>query len=203
MSRRPEISLLLKKLGENAPLGFSAGLHIRFAAPLIAVNTYDPEWSEHYTVNAYGLRDPMISWGLSCEGSTRWSEIQLPDPFNIWGQAADFGLIYGAAFACGPIQSRTIVGIARGDREFDDMEIEKVYGLILALHEISEPPTELTPAQVQALRCIADGDRHAAAAAKLGISESAFKARLISARTRLMARTTSEAIQRAKEYRLL
>lgn len=203
MSRRPEIGLLFKQLGECSPGGFSAGLHIRFAAPLMAVNTYDPIWSEHYTVNAYGLRDPMIAWGLSCEGTTRWSEIELPDPFDIWGQAADHGLVYGAAFACGPIQSRTIVGIARADREFLDMEIEKVFGLILALHEISEPPTELTLAQVQALRCIADGDRHAAAAAKLGISESAFKARLISARTRLMARTTSEAIQRAKEYRLL
>lgn len=203
MSRRPEINMLFKQLGDKAPAGFTAGLHIRFAAPLIAVNTYDAKWSEHYTINAYGLRDPMISWGLSCEGTIRWSEVELPDPFDIWGQAAEFGLIYGAAFACGPIQSRTIVGIARDDREFSDLEIEKVYGLILALHEISEPPTELTPAQVQALRCIADGDRHAAAAAKLGISESAFKARLISARARLMARTTSEAIQRAKEYRLL
>ncbi len=203
MSRRPEVSLLFKQLGDSAPSGFAAGLHIRFAAPLIAVNTYDPKWSEHYTVNAYGLRDPLIFWGLSCEGTTRWSEIELPDPFNIWGQAAEHGLVYGAAFACGPIQSRTIVGIARADREFTDLEIENAFGLILALHEISEPPTELTPAQVQALRCIADGDRHAAAAAKLGISESAFKARLISARSRLMARTTSEAIQRAKEYRLL
>ena len=203
MSRRPEISLLFKQLGEKSPAGFGAGLHIRFAAPLIAVNTYNPKWAEHYTVNAYGLRDPMISWGLSREGTTRWSEIELPDPFDIWGQAAEHGLIYGAAFACGPIQSRTIVGIAREDREFHDDEIDRVFGIVLALHELSEPPTELTPAQIQALRCIADGDRHAAAAAKLGISESAFKARLISARTRLMARTTSEAIQRAKEYRLL
>ena len=107
------------------------------------------------------------------------------------------------AISCGPITSRSIVGAARNDREFSDTEIDKIHGLVLTLHELSEPPTELTPAQVEALRCIADGDRHAAAAAKLGISESALKARLISARTRLMARTTSEAIQRAKEFRLL
>jgi LuxR family transcriptional regulator len=71
------------------------------------------------------------------------------------------------------------------------------------LHEISEPQTQLTQAQIQALRCIAGGDRHAAAAARLGISESALKARLVSARERLMARTTSEAIQKAKEIKLL
>ncbi|GAA3865994.1 hypothetical protein [Celeribacter arenosi] len=75
--------------------------------------------------------------------------------------------------------------------------------VVRTLHEVAEPQLELTPAQIQALRCIAGGDRHAAAAAKLGISESALKARLVSARERLMARTTSEAIQKAKEIKLL
>ena len=68
---------------------------------------------------------------------------------------------------------------------------------------MTEPPDSLTTAQIDALRLIAAGDRYAAAAAKLNISESALKARLISARQRLMARTTAEAIQRAKDYRLL
>lgn len=203
MSSRPELSALFKRLGELAPAGYAAGLHIRFAAPLISVSTYDPEWVEHYTANAYGLRDPIIAWGLSCEGTTRWSELELPDPFNVWGQATEYGLNFGAAVSCGPIQSRSIIGGARSDREFSDEEIAEIQKVSVDLHRMSEPPTELTTAQIQALRCIADGYRHAAAAAKLGISESAFKARLISARTRLMARTTSEAIQRAKEYRLL
>ena len=176
---------------------------MRFAAPLISVNTYKPAWVNYYTSNAYAMRDPMVAWGLSCEGATRWSEIELPDPFNIWGQAAEFGLKFGIAVSCGQITSRSIVGVARNDREFDDAEIEEIVGIVRFLYQLSEPPTELTSAQVEALRCIADGDRHAAAAAKLGISESALKARLISARTRLMARTTSEAIQRAKEFRLL
>ena len=202
MSRRPEISSLFEQLSAQAPAGYSAGLHIRFTAPLIGVTTYNPEWSEFYTRNAFVLRDPMVAWGFSNEGAKRWSEIELLDPLNIWGQGADFGLKYGVVVACGPIQSRTIVGVARSDREFDDVELDKIHGIVLSLHEVSEPPTELTKAQIQALRCIADGDRHAAAAAKLGISESAFKARLVSARTRLLARTTTQAIQRAKEYRL-
>ena len=203
MSNRPELSLLFRKLGQCAPGGYFAGLHVRFAAPLTSVTAYDPAWVNHYTSNAYAMRDPMVAWGLSTEGAARWSEITIPDPFHIWDQAADFGLKYGVVISCGPITSRSIVGVARPDREFSDSEIEQIHGLVLSLHELSEPPTELTPAQVEALRCIADGDRHAAAAAKLGISESALKARLISARTRLMARTTTEAIQRAKEFRLL
>ena len=203
MSNRPELNQLFRKIGMLAPQGYAAGLHIRFAAPLIAVNTYDPAWAEKYTVNSYAMRDPMVAWGLSQEGVIRWSGIDLPDPANIWGQAAEYGLTYGAAVSCGPMTSRSIVGAARTDREFTDVELGEIQQVVLLLHRLSEPPTELTPAQIEALRCIADGDRHAAAAAKLGISESALKARLISVRTRLMARTTSEAIQRAKEYRLL
>ncbi|MEF9604831.1 LuxR family transcriptional regulator, partial [Paracoccus sp. PXZ] len=88
-------------------------------------------------------------------------------------------------------------------REFTDDEIDTISTMIRRLHDITEPPESLTKAQQEALRCIAEGDRHAAAAAKLGITESAFKARLISARERLMARTTAEALQRAKDYRLL
>ena len=202
MSSTTELTRQFAKLRALAPL-YTAGLHIRYAAPLVYETTYDPKWLEHYTVNAYALRDPMIAWGLSTEGTTRWSEIELPDPFQIWRQAAEFGLNYGACISCGPVQSRSIVGVARADREFTDEEIAKVATVIRMLHEVSEPQNDLTQAQVQALRCIAGGDRHAAAAAKLGISESALKARLVSARERLMARTTSEAIQKAKEIKLL
>lgn len=205
MTGQPELNRLLADLGRAAPAGFAVGLHIRFAAPLITVQSYDPDWLEVYTSNAYALRDPMVAWAFSQDkpGATRWSAITIPDTFDIWGQAASYGLKYGVAVTCGPNDSRTIVGASRSDREFTDEEMAHIKDLVVQMHEVSKPPTELTKAQVQALRCIADGDRHAAAAAKIGISESALKARLTSARTRLMARTTSEAIQRAKELRLL
>ena len=203
MSLTKELQSYFDELGAMSPAGYAAGLHIRFTAALVVVNTYDPAWNEHYTANAYGLRDPMLFWGLSVTGTARWSEIDLPDPFNIWGQAADYGLKYGLAVSCGPMSSRSVVGAARSDREFTDEEIAAAEDIVKRLHAAAEPPTELTLAQIEALRCIADGDRHTAAAAKLGISESALKARLTSARARLMARTTPEAIQKAKEYRLL
>lgn len=186
-----------------APAGFSAGLHIRFASPLVYVRTYDEAWTKIYDDNAYALRDPLVFWGLGVKGQTRWSAIRLPDPFNILGQARNHGLVYGAVFSCGPITSRTIVGIARGEREFTDDEIQEAAEIVHGLHRSAEPPTELTPAQVEALRLLADGDRHAAAAAKLGISERAFKARLQSARVRLGARTTAQALKKAREYQLL
>ena len=116
--------------------------------------------------------------------------------------AAQFGLRFGAGIACGELSSRSIVGVARADREFTDLEIAALAALVEEMHAISAQPARLTRAQLEALRCIADGHRHASAAAELGISESALKARLASARDRLMASTIPEAVQRAKDYRL-
>lgn len=203
MSSRAEINAALSRLSKLAPMGFYIGLHIRFAAPIMRFQTYPEKWSERYTANAYALRDPTIAWGFSATGSVRWSAMPIPDPFGIMADAASHGLLYGLTMSCGPIKSRTIASFAHDAREFKDDEIDTISTLVRRLHDITEPPESLTKAQQEALRCIAEGDRHAAAAAKLGITESAFKARLISARERLMAKTTAEALQRAKDYRLL
>ncbi|PKP85555.1 MAG: LuxR family transcriptional regulator [Alphaproteobacteria bacterium HGW-Alphaproteobacteria-2] len=203
MSGNNELDPVLDDLAELAPAGYFVGLHIRFAAPLLTFQTYDRRWLDHYTEQAYALRDPIIAWGFAAEGVSRWSEITIPDPFGILRQAAEYGLKYGVVVSCGPIRSRTIAGASRNDREFEASEMDRVGRLVARLHELTEPPEKLTRAQADALRLIAAGDRHAAAAAKLGISESALKARLTAARERLMARTTAEAIQRARDYGLL
>ncbi|MDT8854445.1 autoinducer binding domain-containing protein [Paracoccaceae bacterium Fryx2] len=203
MSIKYGIDLELHQLSLLAPAGYFLGLHIRFTSPLMTFQTYIQDWTDHYTEQGYAMRDPLIAWGFSTVGVTRWSEIAFPDTFGILKQAASYGLVYGVAVACGPVSSRTISGTARSDREFSDQELKKIEGIVTRLHDITEPPESLTDAQIEALRLIAAGDRHAAAAAKLGISESALKARLNSARQRLLARTTAEAIQRAKDYRLM
>lgn len=203
MSVKIGLDLELHRLSLIAPAGYFVGLHIRFTAPLFTFQTYDQRWLDHYTEKGYVLRDPMVAWGFSKTGTIRWSDPELPDPFGLFAEAASFGLKFGCTISHGPINSRTIASFARDDREFEDREVAALQEIVLRMHDITEPPEELTKAQVEALRCIAGGDRHAAAAEKLGISESALKARITSARIRLMARTTAEAIQRAKDYRLI
>lgn len=193
----------LAQLSDLAPRGYALGLHIRFASAHLMIQTYDPRWTETYTEHGYMLADPTVFWGFGNDGAIRWSEIDLPDPHGILKQAAGFGLVYGIAVACGPTSSRTIGGFAREDREFTDGEISTITAIVEHLHEASTPPEQLTPAQRMALRLIAKGNRYAEAAALLGISESAFKARLRAARERLFVRTTAEAVQRAQEYKLL
>ncbi|EEW23946.1 helix-turn-helix transcriptional regulator [Rhodobacter ferrooxidans] len=203
MSIKTGLDLELHQLSLLAPQGYFLGLHIRFTSPLMTFQTYDQAWVDHYTENGFVLRDPMIAWGFSTTGSIRWSDEGLLDPFHLFDEARKFGLCYGVTVACGPINSRTIGSFARKDREVRDDEIAALSLIVHRLHDMTQPPEELTKAQIEALRCIAGGDRHAAAAEKLGISESALKARISSARIRLMARTTAEAIQRAKDYRLI
>lgn len=203
MGRNHLIDELLSDLNDQAPSGYHVGLHIRFVSPLMTFQTYPKTWTDHYTQNAYALRDPMVAWGVSQTGATRWSEIDIPDTFGIMTKAAEHGLVYGVVVSCGPVTSRTVAGAARGDREFTDAEIAALSGIVLRLHHETEPPENLTRAETQALQVIASGERYANGAARLGISESALKARLASARNKLFARTTAEAIQRAKDYRFL
>ncbi|HHS94249.1 MAG TPA: LuxR family transcriptional regulator [Rhodobacterales bacterium] len=193
----------LAKLSDLAPKGYALGLHIRFSSAHLMIQTYDPRWAEIYTERGYMLADPTVFWGFGNDGAKRWSEIDLPDPHGILDQAGAFGLTYGIVVAHGPTSSRTIGGFARGDREYLDSEMDEIIEIVARLHDTATPPEQLTPAQRMALRLIAKGKRHAEAAAILGISESALKARLRSARERLFVRTTAEAIQRAQEYNLL
>lgn len=203
MFDRSELDKELRRLEPYAQAGFYLGLHIRFTSPVASYRTYDQSWVKHYTENGYVLRDPMTAWCFAATGVTRWSNPKIPDPFHIFEEARKYGLRYGVTVSHGPIMSRTVASIARSDREFLDDEIEELSAIVGELHEIAEPKVRLTPAQIEALQCVADGMRHAAAANQLGISESALKLRLSTAREKLMARTTAEAIQRAKNYNLI
>ncbi len=193
----------LDRLDTHAEAGYFLALHIRFLSPLMVFQTFNQDWINHYTDNGYVLRDPLVAWAFTTTGTTRWSNPRIPDPFGIFRKADSFGLHYGITVSHGPMKSRTVGSVARSDREFEEDEIAEIREVVASLHDISEPPRHLTGAQADALRCIADGMRHAAAADHLGISESALKLRLAGARTRLMARTTAEAVQRAQDYRLL
>jgi LuxR family transcriptional regulator len=203
MSRKLGIDFESRRLKQIAQAGYTLGLHIRSSSATLLFRTYPQEWLDLYTNKGYSLCDPLISWGFSAVGACRWSELDYPDPHQVLKQASAFGLNYGIAVSYGPLDSRTVGGFAKRDREFTDHEITEVRDIVVRLHEETTPPERLTVAQISALRLIANGKRHADAAASLGISESALKARLKSARERLLTSTTAEAIQKASEYRLL
>ncbi len=203
MSEFHSSELDVARLSALSPKGYALGLHIRTASAHVMIQTYDARWIKIYNENQYMRADPMVYWGFGHTGCIRWSEIDFPDPLKIFEQAASFGLKYGICIAHGPMSSRSIGGFARSDREFSDEETHAIEEIFLQAHEKTMPPHELTAAQRVALQLIANGKRNAEASAILGISESGLKARLRSARERLSVRTTTEAIQRAQENKLL
>lgn len=192
----------LHLLSRLAPRGYALALRIHYQSALKMVVTYDADWAEYYGRNSYALCDPVISWGLGGSGVCRWSALDHPDPHDVMGAAARFGLHYGIAVSCGEGASRSIGGFAREDREFTDAEMARIGAVVATLHDRTRPPESLTPGQRAALRLVAGGSRHSEAAAVLNISESAFKARLKGARERLLARTTTEAVRKAREHNL-
>lgn len=203
MTINSKLDLEISLLRRLAPAGYFIGLHIRFASPLIVLQSYRDDWIEYYTEKGFVLHDPAIVWAMGETGTRRWSDLSANDPRGVFARAGEFGLKFGSTCSWGPSRSRSIGNFARPDREFTDGEMADLLSAFQRLHDLTLPKEELTQPQIDALRCIANGDRHAAAATKLGISESALKARIASARSRLGARTTAEAIQRAKEYRLI
>lgn len=203
MSKKLGIDLYLHKLQTIASAGYGIGLNIRFAAPAMTFRTYPREWIEIYNNNGYMFSDPMISWGFAQLGTCRWSEMDVPDPQNVMVQARAHGMNYGIVISYGSIATRSLAGLAKAEREFTDVEIFECQRIIERLHNETAPPEQMTYAQIEALQLVAAGGRHSEVAAQIGISESALKARLKSARERLLARTTAEAIQRASEYNLL
>lgn len=185
-----------------APAGFAFALHIKDGQPCILENTYPKEWVRHYREKSYLLRDPTIAWGLENTGIASWTCDKIKDPLGIVEDARRNGLNHGFAMSTGEPNDRSIGSMARQDRPFTRDECLRAFEVFKSIHEVTKPRCVLTKAQIEALRLIANGERHARAAAQLGISESALKARLKTARLSLAAKTTAEAIQMAQNYRM-
>lgn len=185
------------------PAGYYIGMHINFTLPSYATSTYPMSWIQIYADSQYSFMDPTAFWARSSDpGIWRWSELHVPDPQGIMRQAAEHGLIYGAIATTGNRKRPSILGFARSDREYTDEEIQRLYALSLDLHNESQPVDKLTPPLVTALHLAAQGFRSAEAAFALGISESGYKQRLQRAKAQIMAKTTAEAIQKAKDMKL-
>lgn len=193
----------LARIAEIATAGYFLALRIRGSSPLMAFKTYPQGWIDKYMENGYLLRDPITTWSMTIGGSIRWSSPFLPDPFRILRQAADYGLTYGASVAHGPLGALSICSVGRSDRELTDAEIALVRQVVIDLHERTALPKSLTDEEKQILKAMAAGTGPDDAAVGLGISKTAARARFKQVCTALFAQNPSEAVQRARDYKLL
>jgi LuxR family transcriptional regulator len=189
-----------------APAGYYIALRVGFAFPLAEHNALPDRWVERYTQQGFMPYDPVMRWLYENSGAIRWSDITLQDPRGVMAQARRHGLVFGVAISCAPMGTegqRSFGSFARSDREFAPSEIEMLETKLRRLHEATAPPTNLTRAELEALAMVRDGLLLKQIAARLGVSEGAIKQRLKSAKVKLGARTSSQAVSAAVGYGLI
>lgn len=189
-----------------SPSGHYIALRIGFAFPMEEINALPDDWVEHYTKQRFMLFDPMVRWAYTHTGYCRWSEFTLDDPKRVIQQARSFGLRFGVTVAVmdsGTTAQRSFANFTRPDREFTDLEVKLLHAYIMRRHNETAPPTNLTRAELEALRMVKDGQRLKEIAHVLGVSEGAVKQRLKNAKLKLGAKTGSQAAALANQYGLI
>jgi len=189
-----------------ANAGCYVALRLGFAFPVDERNEFPVEWVEYYTRNGLMLRDPVVRWVYENSGWARWSSLSESDNHGVLAKARRYGLNFGVVICCAtknPKEQRSYGTFARSDREFSREEISLLEFHLYHMHEISAPPTNLTNAELEALRLVKDGMRLKEIAYQIGVSEGAIKQRLAGAKRKLGARTNTHAASKAVEFRMI
>ena len=199
-------STVLPELKALAPAGFYVAMRVGFAYPVEEQNDFPEAWVQRYTERGLMLQDPVMHWVYMNSGTVRWSAIPGEDPRGVLRQAAKYGLKYGATVCCvdeGSAQQRSFGSFGRADREYLDHEIDTLFEAIQALHITMRPPTNLTNAELEALRMVKNGLLMKEIADMLKVSEGAVKQRLKNAKIKLKAKTSTHAATMATSFGLI
>lgn len=194
------------QIGQIAPAGFYLALRVGFSFPEEELNALPDLWVEFYTTHGLVVQDPAMRWVYGNTGGIRFADMALPDPQQVRGHAAVFGLSYGAAvsvMATGDRGRRSYGLFFRDDRDFDNRELSELHRILGQLHKGHEDEKNLTAAEIEALKMQSEGLRLKQIAGRLGISESAVKARLNNVKRKLGAKTQSQAASIATARRIL
>lgn len=197
---------MIDQISLVAPAGSYLALRVGFSFPEEELNLLPDRWVEFYTTHGLVVYDPAMKWVYGNIGAIRFSELQLPDPQQVQAQAVLFGLTHGLAIShlTKTDKGRRSYGIFfREDRDFHDAEIALLRTMLENLHEGRDAEPSLTAAEIEALKLQSSGMRLKQIAARLGISESAVKARLNNAKRKLGAKTQSQAASIAASRRIL
>jgi len=189
-----------------ANAGFYIAFRLEFLLPEFEHNTLPRPWVHKYTQQGLLMSDPVLRWIYSNTGTIRWSEIPIPDTQGIFGEAAQYGLNFGAAISLRDPDDpsfRSFGNFCRSDRELDDGEIEVLLRELELLFGDLTAPDDVTEAEIEVLAAIKGGQLIKEIAHNLAISEGAVKQRLRSAKDKLGARTTPHAVSIASSYGLV
>ena len=118
-----KVEEILLGVTDRSPAGFAIAFHIRLMSPDFLFQTYPKNWIDLYSEKGWVMADPIVRWGFTETGHTRWSDLGPLDDQKILEQSAKYGMVYGVAIATEVDGSRSVAGFSRNDREFTDDEI--------------------------------------------------------------------------------
>lgn len=200
------IDLRIERLSEIAPTGFFLAIRMGFFFPVFERKTLPAKWIERYTTRGYMVSDPVMHWSYQNTGYVRWSDIDSPDPMHVMENARNHGLNFGAAVCVTDPKEggqRSFASFARTDREFTENELLELHDTVQDLHIEMVPPTNLTDAELEALRMVKNGMLMKEIANLLGVTEGAVKQRLKNAKLKLDAKTSTHAAAKATHFGLI
>jgi LuxR family transcriptional regulator, quorum-sensing system regulator SdiA len=193
-------------LGCVAAAGHYLAIRVGFAFPMVERNNLPTNWVQEYTASGLIVHDPAIIWAYQSTGAVRWSEIVALDTLGVLELAKNHRLNFGAVASCLDADDscqRSFGIFCRSDREFSDQELEWLRNHLEALHRSHARPKNLTAAELETLSLVKNGMLMKEIAGLLGISESAIKQRLKSARKKLNAKTGLQAAATATMLKMI
>jgi LuxR family transcriptional regulator len=201
----PAVDQALPSLRLLGPSGFIIAFNISFRGPEHFHSEYPRAWQAEYDRRNYGYFDPVLLWTIMNTGEKRWSDIRVPDLRGVMRAAARHALTYGAAFSRSRSEHKSILTIARPDREFADEELSFLGATFDRVIEGMDRDrgAELSEAETNTLRCLRDGLTYQEAAMALEVSVPAVKARVERIRGKLGARNVVQAVALAVQRRLI
>lgn len=186
-----------------APPGFVFINNLGLRGPEFVHSEYPQAWQIEYERQNYMWADPVLLAGVVLNrGDRRWSDLGAADLRGVMEAAKKYGLNYGAIFCRGTVK-KSVLSLAREDREFTDEEMLLLSSMMDRLVEDVALDRSLSHLELDTLRLLRDGLPHKDIATALHVSVSAVKFRLNSARHKLGAQSNVHALALALQRNLL
>lgn len=193
----PNIDEELARIRAVATSGYIIGFNMTWRGPEHILFGYPDEWKRVYEERNYFLSDPVLRWTIVGSGYKRWSAITARDPLDplrVMRAARKYGLVFGAAFTLKVGNKRSLMSVARADRELTDGELEMLNAKFAGFVDLLMSKALLTDGELAVLQYMRDGYEQQEVAGVLKISRSAVKQRVQKACAKLNARNSAQAI---------
>ena len=183
----PNLDDELRALHAVGPSGWVLAFNYTVFGPEYMRAGYPDAWRQQYEDRNYFMGDPVLAWTFVNSGVIRWSDIKIPDVRGVMKAAEEYDIRYGVAISLKKGGKRSVLTVARGDRELTDTEIDRLATKFEFWCELATNRAALTERELDVLRLLRDGLTQRETADRLGISEATVKQRCGNATRKLGA----------------